>query len=93
MWSHANEVLNNAVARIVNAAADFLPGLLALLIILALTLGIAFIVRGIIRRGLKGIRFDDRLNQWGLPALADWEPFWCCASFRTCRTWPRPRSS
>ena len=34
MWIHANEVLNNAVVRIVNAAANFLPGLLALLIII-----------------------------------------------------------
>jgi hypothetical protein len=74
MWIHANEVLNNAVARIVNAAANFVPGLLALLIILLFTLLIAVVVRAIIRRSLQGIRFDDRLHQWGFPVLAEWEP-------------------
>ena len=74
MWIHANEVLNNAVVRIVNAAADFLPGLLALLIILFFTFLVAFVVRAILRRSLEGMRFDARLSEWGLQALADWEP-------------------
>jgi len=73
MWVHANEVLNNAVARIVNTAANLIPGLLALLIILFLAFLIAWVVRAIVRRSLQGIRFDDRLHQWGLPVLAEWE--------------------
>jgi hypothetical protein len=72
MWTNANEVLNNAVARIVTAAANFLPGLLALLIILLFTVVIAFIVRAVIRRTLKSFNFDHRVHQWGL--LAEWEP-------------------
>ena len=74
MWIHANEVLNNAVVRIVNAAANFLPGLLALLIIMFFTFLVAFVVRAILRRSLEGMRFDARLSEWGLQALADWEP-------------------
>jgi hypothetical protein len=74
MWSHANEVLNNAVARVGTAAANFLPGMLALLIILLFTVVVAFIVQAIIRRALQGIGFDDRVHRWGFPALAEWEP-------------------
>jgi hypothetical protein len=74
MLTHANEVLNLAVGRIVNAAADFLPGLLALLIILLFTVLAAFLARALLRRVLLRLRFDDRLTQWGLPELAGWEP-------------------
>src|SRR5471030_365970 len=74
MRSHANEVLSNAVARVGTAAANFLPGLLALLIIMVFTVVVAFIVQAIIRRALKGIRFDDRVHRWVLPVLAEWEP-------------------
>ena len=74
MLTHANEVLNLAVGRIVNAAADFLPGLLALMIILMFTVLAAFLARALLRRILLRLRFDDRVTQWGLPALAGWEP-------------------
>ena len=74
MLTHANEVLNLAVGRIVNAAADFLPGLLALLIILMFTVLAAFLARALLRRILLRLRFDDHVTQWGLPELAGWEP-------------------
>jgi hypothetical protein len=74
MWSHANEVLNNAGNRVVTAVVNFLPGLLALMIILLFTVVIAFIVRTVVRRALQGIRFDDRVHQWGFTALAEREP-------------------
>jgi hypothetical protein len=74
MLTHANEVLNLAVGRIVNAAADFLPGLLALMIILMFTVLAAFLARAVLRRILLRLRFDDRVTQWGLPELAGWEP-------------------
>src|SRR5260370_5222360 len=74
MWSHANEVLNNAGNRVVTAVVNFVPVLLALMIILLFTVVIAFIVRTVVRRALQGIRFDDRVHQWGFTALAEREP-------------------
>jgi hypothetical protein len=74
MLTHANEVLQLAAGRIVNAAADFLPGLLALLIILMFTVLGAFLAQMVVRRVLLRFRFDDRVTHWGLPALAGWEP-------------------
>jgi hypothetical protein len=74
MWIQANEVLHNAVNRVVTAAVNFLPGLLALLIIMFFTMVIAFIARAVVRRTLESIRFDRRVHEWGFPALAEWEP-------------------
>ncbi|HMC61894.1 MAG TPA: hypothetical protein VKJ01_22055, partial [Candidatus Solibacter sp.] len=74
MLTHAKDVLNLAAGRIVNATADFLPGLLALLIILAITVLAAFLARAVLHRILLRVRFDDRATQWGLAELAGWEP-------------------
>ena len=74
MLSHANQVLHQAADRLVNAVAAFLPGLLALLIILMLTVLAAFLARAVLRRILLSFRFDDRVTQWGLPEMAGWEP-------------------
>jgi hypothetical protein len=74
MWIHINEVLNRAMARVTTAAADFLPGLLALLIILVFATVIAFVLRVILRRSLERAEFDRRVEQWGLSRLAEWSP-------------------
>lgn len=74
MWAHANEVLHQQAARIVTAVAAFLPGLLALVVILLFTLLAAFLVRALLWRLLTRVRFDDFVHQWGLPALGEWTP-------------------
>jgi len=74
MLTHANQVLHQAADRFVNAVAGFIPGLLALLMILLLTVMVAFLARAVLRRMLLRFRFDDRVTQWGLPEVAGWEP-------------------
>jgi hypothetical protein len=74
MWAHVHEALNQAMTKVMNNVLEFLPGLLALLIIMFITTGFAFIVRFVIRRVLKGIHFDARVDRANLPALAEWSP-------------------
>src|SRR5262245_17788795 len=74
MWIHVNEVLNAAMTRLTNIVANFLPGLMALLIILFFAVILAVIVRTMIRRSLERIHFDSRTEQWGFSALAEWSP-------------------
>ena len=74
MWSSVNEVLNQAFARMTKTVADFLPGLVALLIILLFAIVIALIVQVMIRRFLQGIQFDNRIDQWGFSAVTEWSP-------------------
>jgi hypothetical protein len=74
MWIQINEVLNRAMVRVTTAVADFLPGLLALLIILFFAIVVAFVLRVAIRRSLERAQFDRRIDQWGLSGLAEWSP-------------------
>jgi hypothetical protein len=74
MRNQVDEVLRQTMARITAALADFLPGLLAFLMIVALTIVIAFILRTIIRRSLQRIEFDHHIEQWGFSAVNDWSP-------------------
>src|ERR1700722_9522385 len=74
MRNQVDEVLRQTMARITAALADFLPGLLAFLMIVVLTIVIAFILRTIIRRSLHRIEFDHHIEQWGFSAVNDWSP-------------------
>jgi hypothetical protein len=74
MKNQFDEVLRQTIARITTALANFLPGLLAFLIMLVLTIVAAFILRSVIRRALHRIDFDHHFEQWGFPAVNDWSP-------------------
>jgi Conserved TM helix len=74
MRDQVNEVLRQTTERVTAAFANFLPGLLAFLIIFMLTVIVAFVLRAIIRRALFRIDFDGRLGQWGFSAVNDWSP-------------------
>jgi hypothetical protein len=74
MRDQVNEVLRQTTERVIAAFANFLPGLLAFLMIFVLTVIAAFVCRAIIRRALLRIEFDSRLDQWGFSAVNDWSP-------------------
>src|SRR5579863_4104580 len=74
MRDQVNEVLRQTAARITAALVNFLPGLLAFLMIVVLTVIVAFVLRTIIRRSLQRIDFDARMDQWGFSAVDNWSP-------------------
>ena len=74
MRDQVNEVLHQTMVRITTAVANFLPGLLAFLMILVLTIIVAFTLRTIVRRSLQRIEFDHHMEQWGFSAVSDWSP-------------------
>jgi hypothetical protein len=74
MWNHVGDVLNQAMDRTINAAVNFLPGLLALVTILAFAFVIAFVLRAMIRRSLESMHFDRHVVEWGFAGLAEWSP-------------------
>jgi hypothetical protein len=74
MWEKIDDVLRQSIDQIAASIARFLPGLVALIVVLLLAILIAWIVGAILRRSLRSIDFDARLDQWGLSGLADWSP-------------------
>jgi hypothetical protein len=74
MWDQIHALLSQSSSRIFAGVANFLPGLLALLVILLFTIAFAAVVRVALRRFLRGIEFDLRVVRWGFPDLAEWSP-------------------
>jgi hypothetical protein len=58
--------LTNALDAFFEAVMRFLPGLLAALLIVALGLVVAVLVRAVVRRVLKVARFDRLCEAWGV---------------------------
>jgi hypothetical protein len=74
MLNEINLILNQAAKRVTSSIAEFLPGLLALAVILVLAVAVAWIIRIIVRRSFQRIEFDRHVEQWGLSSLTDWSP-------------------
>ena len=73
MMEQFDRALRLAGARIVESVANFLPGMLVFLGLLAGALVIALALRYALRRALNGLDFDRRVELLGIP-LADWTP-------------------
>jgi hypothetical protein len=65
--------LSLAGTRIVDGIANFLPGVLALLLLLVVALVVAVFVRYAVFRALRGLDFDRRAEVLGI-AIAEWTP-------------------
>jgi len=74
MWEQINGLLTEASNRVVVGVANFLPGVLALFLILLVTLIVAAVVRFGLRRLLRGIDFDNLVVQWGFQEISEWAP-------------------
>jgi hypothetical protein len=74
MWQQVKEALQQSTTHFLTRFASLLPGLAALIVALFLSLILAWILAMMTRRLLGGLRFDERLAQWGFASLADWSP-------------------
>jgi hypothetical protein len=74
MWRNIEVVLSESLERIWSALLATLPGVLAMLVVVAVTLGVAGAVRWFLRRTLARMGFDRRAHAWGITAGKDWDP-------------------
>ena len=72
MWERINEMLRAAMLRMSDNVAGFIPGLAGLLVIVALAVIVAVLVRLALARLLGGLRLDQRAENLGLGSAADW---------------------
>jgi hypothetical protein len=66
MWHDVREVIAQAFARLGRVLATDLPGLVAMVIVLAGTVVLALLVRWALRALLERVAFDRRARAWGL---------------------------
>ncbi len=69
MLTQVHRILDEATARSLNSVAAFMPGVLALLMILLTAILVATLARVIVLRALRGLEFDRYASRWG---LSDW---------------------
>jgi hypothetical protein len=72
MWEQIDRMLRQATTQISDHLANFLPGVLVSLVLLAGTLVAALACRVLLVRALRGLEFDRRVGRLGLPTLFGW---------------------
>jgi uncharacterized membrane protein len=74
MWEQVRTALNQSTTRVITEIANLLPGMVALFVAMLVSAMIAWILSLAVKRSLRGVGFDQRLEGWGLSGLADWSP-------------------
>jgi hypothetical protein len=74
MWEQVNQALNQSMTKFLMGLAHLLPGMVALIVALLISVVLAWFLAIIVRRLLAGIRFDERLTGWGFASVAEWSP-------------------
>lgn len=89
MWNEIQHALDQSAMRVLTGAASILPGLVALVVVLLLSLAVAAVLSMVLRRSLGGIDFDGKVARWGLSGMGHVSPanspmhlvircvFWC----------------
>jgi len=65
MWTQVQQALNQSLIRVLEELASLIPGVAALMLALVFSALLGGILYVVLRRVLAGVKFDDRLPQWG----------------------------
>jgi hypothetical protein len=74
MWDQVGQTLYQSTVGVLSRLASLLPGMLALLVAVLFSLVLAWLIGLVLRSVLRAIRFDERLEGWGLTGLAEYSP-------------------
>ena len=74
VWGHITGALQDSVYRVVSLLVSVLPGLLALIIALAVLTAIGMGLSWLLRRILTALKFDERFASSQSTGVADWSP-------------------
>jgi len=74
MWNQINNALQDSLSRVLTSLASLLPGLVALLLSVVIAALLGALLSWVLVRLLRAFRFDERLEHWGVSALAEWSP-------------------
>lgn len=74
MWEQTQLVFDQSFERIRATLVTMVPGILAMLLILALAFVVAAGVRVLLRRSLARVGFDRRAQSWGLTPATERDP-------------------
>jgi hypothetical protein len=74
LWDQVKQALNQSTTKFLTGLAHLLPGIVALILALLISIAVAWVLAIALRRLLTSIRFDERINRWGFASLGEWSP-------------------
>jgi hypothetical protein len=74
MWDQVGQTLNQSTIRILSQFAGMLPGVLALIVAVLFSALVAGLAVMLLRRFLRSVHFDERMETWGFSGMAEWSP-------------------
>lgn len=72
MWEQVHQALRESLHRAVFKVATLLPGVLALVLALVASIFIGWLLALLVRRCLMALRFDSRVERWGIANVSEW---------------------
>ncbi|HKV48739.1 MAG TPA: hypothetical protein VJN69_11670 [Candidatus Acidoferrales bacterium] len=74
MWQQVKQALDQSATGFMTRLAALLPGFVALVVAILISIVLAWVVGIVVRRALIGMQFDERLRRWGFSSAAEWSP-------------------
>ena len=74
MWKQVEDALNQSTTAFITNSVRFLPGIVALILAILVSLIVAWIVGAVLRRLLSSVKFDEWLVRSGLSSVVEWSP-------------------
>jgi hypothetical protein len=72
MWEQVHQALQESLHRAVFKVATLLPGVLALVLAVLVAVVIGWLLSFLVRRVLLAVRFDTRVEKWGIANVSKW---------------------
>lgn len=72
MWTDAQQALSDSTTQVMTGLARLLPGAIALIVAVLLSILVAWLLGTAVRRVLRGVSFDERLATWTWLELPAW---------------------
>jgi hypothetical protein len=74
MWDQVKQALNQSTTKFLTSLAHLLPGIVALVVALLISIVLAWFLAIVVRRLLTSLHFDEWLNRWGFSSVGEWSP-------------------
>jgi hypothetical protein len=74
MWDQVALALQQSFNRVLSSLVSVLPAAVAMLVAMLAAAVFGSIVGWGLRRILMGLRFDERMDEWGFSAIREWSP-------------------
>lgn len=74
MWDQVNDALRQSASRLLTGIASVLPGFVAMIVAVLVAALFGWVIRALVLRMLRGVRFDERMEHLGFTMVAELSP-------------------